>query len=228
MADRLRRARKYLAVAIALGPASGVISAIAFTSWLPGIAAPAMIFIAGAGYFRTRRFRPRHWPHAAVVLGVTSGAYAGSTAPVYPWIAAPVAAIVLGVISAAIANHARKQLLHPYTADLADSPVEITWQARGARGLELLVGEDRITLVGSRTRLRTARPVFNLDGVGAVEQVMVARRATLHVPDVGELRVTVTPGPAVRIAVPPGEWILPTDQGRDIAKLVARRKERAG
>ena len=126
-----------------------------------------------------------------------------------------------------VADQARRAVLEPYTPELADSLVEVPWRARGARKLELVVGTDRITLTGSKGRFRTVRPMVALNVVGTVEQVMVARRATLPVPGVGELRVTVTPGPAVRITVPPGEWIVPTDNGREIAKLVARRKKLA-
>ncbi|MGH3860436.1 hypothetical protein [Actinokineospora sp.] len=228
VAARLRRVRPHLAAVILLGPILGLTSVLVFGGWLPGLATPALVLIAGAVYFGLRRFRPRRWPHAAVLLGLMSGAYLGLNVPAVAWMAAPLGAVGLALLGFTLADRARRQVLLPYTPDFADSPVEVPWPARGATGLELLVGADRITLIGSRGRLRTARPAVDFDDVGAVEQVMVARRATLHVPGVGELNVTVTPGPAVRIAVPPGEWILPTDQGRDIARLVARRKELAG
>ncbi|SDC29038.1 hypothetical protein SAMN05216174_101852 [Actinokineospora iranica] len=144
------------------------------------------------------------------------------------WFIGVAAAAALGAGGWFVGEHARRRVLEPYTPELADSPVEVPWQARGARGLELLVAHDRITLSGGRGPFRLVRPMVALSGVGAVEQVMVARRTTLPVPGVGELRVTVTPGPAVRITVPPGEWIVPTDHGREIARLVARRKELAG
>ncbi|SDH78718.1 hypothetical protein SAMN05192558_10546 [Actinokineospora alba] len=228
VATRLRRVRPQLAAVIALGPLLGVAAVLMFGGWLPGLAVPALILAAGAGYFALHRFRPRRWPHAAAVLGAVSGAYLGLSVPAVAWMTAPLGAVLLGLLGFTVADRARRRVLLPYTAEFADSPVEVPWPARGARGLELLVGADRITLIGSRSRLRSARPTVDFGDVGTIEQVMVARRATLHVPGVGELNVTVTPGPAVRIAVPPGEWILPTDQGRDIARLVARRKELAG
>jgi hypothetical protein len=228
VAARLRRVRPRLAAVIVLGPILGIAAVLVFGGWLPGIAVPALVLTTGAAYFALRRHRPRRWPVAAAAFGVVSGVFVGVSVPAVAWMMAPLAAVALGMLGFTVADRARRQVLLPYTAELADSLVEVPWPARGAPGLELLVGADRITLIGSLGRLRTARPTVDLDSVGTVEQVMVARRATLHVPGVGELKVTVTPGPAVRIAVPPGEWILPTDQGRDIARLVARRKERAG
>lgn len=228
VAARLRRVRPYLAAVIALGPVLGVAAVLVFGGWVPGMAVPVLILAAGAAYFALRRFRPRRWPHAAAVLGVVSGAFLGLSVPAVAWMTAPLGAVALGLLGFTVADRARRQVLLPYTAEFADSPVEVPWPARGAPGLELLVGADRITLIGSLGGLRTTRPTVDFGDVGTVEQVMVARRATLHVPGVGELKVTVTPGPAVRIAVPPGEWVIPTDQGRDIARLVARRKELAG
>ncbi|MCP2304364.1 hypothetical protein LV79_004071 [Actinokineospora globicatena] len=223
MATRLQRVRPHLALVAAGGPVVGIVVALALGGWLPGLAVPVSLIALGAAYFRSRRFRPRRWPVAGAALGVLSGAYLGA---VNPWLS-PVA-VLFGLGGWVVARRARDSVLEPYTPELADSLVEVPWQARGAKGLELLVAHDRITLSGGRGPFRLVRPMVALSGVGAVEQVMVARRATLPVPGVGELRVTVTPGPAVRITVPPGEWIVPTDHGREIARLVARRKERAG
>lgn len=224
VAARLRRVRTHLAAVTLLGPVLGVVSVLVFGGWLPLLALPALLAVVGVVWFRAIRFRPRRWPVRAAVLGVASGVVVG--APVLPWVVGPVAACLLGAFGWWAAGRARAAVLEPYTPELADSPVEVPWQARGARGLELVVGTDRISLAGGR--FRTVRPAVALSGVGAVEQVMVARRATLPVPGVGEVRVTVTPGPAVRITVPPGEWIVPTDHGREIARLVARRKALAG
>ncbi|GAA3062613.1 hypothetical protein Aglo01_27530 [Actinokineospora globicatena] len=223
VATRLQRVRPHLALVAAGGPVVGIVVALALGGWLPGLAVPVSLIALGAAYFRSRRFRPRRWPVAGAALGVLSGAYLGA---VNPWLS-PVA-VLFGLGGWVVARRARDSVLEPYTPELADSLVEVPWQARGAKGLELLVAHDRITLSGGRGPFRLVRPMVALSGVGAVEQVMVARRATLPVPGVGELRVTVTPGPAVRITVPPGEWIVPTDHGREIARLVARRKERAG
>lgn len=223
MAARLRRVRPHLALVAAGAPVVGAAVTVVLGGWLPGLVVPALLLVLGAAYFRTRRFRPRRWPTAGAVLGALGGAYLGA---VSPWLSP--SAVLFGLGGWLIARRARDSVLRPYTPDLADSPVEIPWRARGAPGLELLVAHDRITLAGGRGRFRLVRPMVALSGVGAVEQVMVARRATLPVPGVGELRVTVTPGPAVRITVPPGEWIVPTDHGREIARLVARRKELAG
>ncbi|GLW90881.1 hypothetical protein Aglo03_16970 [Actinokineospora globicatena] len=223
MATRLQRVRPHLALVAAGGPVVGIVVALALGGWLPGLAVPVSLIALGAAYFRSRRFRPRRWPVAGAALGVLSGAYLGA---VNPWLS-PVA-VLFGLGGWVVARRARDSVLEPYTPELADSLVEVPWQARGAKGLELLVAHDRITLSGGRGPFRLVRPMVALSGVGTVEQVMVARRATLPVPGVGELRVTVTPGPAVRITVPPGEWIVPTDHGREIARLVARRKERAG
>lgn len=223
VAARLRRVRTHLAVVTLLGPLLGVVSVIVFGGWLPLLALPVAVAVVGVGWFRGIRFRPRRWPSRAAVLGAVSGAVVW--VPGLPWVGA-VAAVALGAFGWWVADRARVTVLEPYTPELADSPVEVPWQARGARGLELVVGTDRISLAGGR--FRTVRPAVALSGVGAVEQVMVARRATLPVPGVGEVRVTVTPGPAVRITVPPGEWIVPTDHGREIARLVARRKALAG
>ncbi len=225
VAARLRRVRPHLALVTALGPALGVALALATGGWLPGLAVPALLVVAGAGYFRSRRYRPRRWPAAAAALGGLSGAYTGLAAT---WFVGPPAALALGFACWHVALAAQRLVLRPYTPELADSLVEVPWQARGASRLELLVAHDRITLSGGRGPFRSVRPVVALSGVGAIEQVMVARRTTLPVPGLGELRVTVTPGPAVRITVPPGEWIVPTDHGREIARLVARRKELAG
>ncbi|GGS38148.1 hypothetical protein GCM10010171_36320 [Actinokineospora fastidiosa] len=224
VAARLRRVRGHLALVTLLGPLLGVASVLGFGGWLPLLAVPVLIAVVGVGWFRAIRFRPRRWPLRAAVLGAAAGIAAG--APVLPWVVCPVAAVVLGAAGWWVADKARAVVLEPYTPELADSPVEVPWQARGARGLELVVGTDRISLAGGR--FKTVRPAVALSGVGSVEQVMVARRATLPVPGVGEVRVTVTPGPAVRITVPPGEWIVPTDHGREIARLVARRKALAG
>ncbi|WP_285609325.1 hypothetical protein [Actinokineospora globicatena] len=223
VATRLQRVRPHLALVAAGGPVVGIVVALALGGWLPGLAVPVSLIALGAAYFRSRRFRPRRWPVAGAALGVLSGAYLGA---VNPWLS-PVA-VLFGLGGWVVARRARDSVLEPYTPELADSLVEVPWQARGAKGLELLVAHDRITLSGGRGPFRLVRPMVALSGVGTVEQVMVARRATLPVPGVGELRVTVTPGPAVRITVPPGEWIVPTDHGREIARLVARRKERAG
>ncbi|WP_157368053.1 hypothetical protein [Alloactinosynnema sp. L-07] len=226
MTARLRGVRPHLLLVVALGPILGIVATFLLDGWLPGLGIPALLLFVGGAYFAVHRFKPRRWPVAAAVLGGLAGAYVGSLW--LPWVTAPLAVLAFGTAGHLLASRAGKKILCPYSADLADSAIEVPWPARGSRGLELLVGANRITLVGSRGRLRTVRPVVDLGSVGAVEQVMVARRATLHVPGVGELNVTVTPGPAVRIAVPPGEWILPTDQGRDLARLVARRKELAG
>ncbi|GLZ42134.1 hypothetical protein Acsp05_57580 [Actinokineospora sp. NBRC 105648] len=223
VADRLRRVRPRLVLVAALGPVLGAVLTVLWGGQPGWLAVPLALAGAGVAYFRSRRFRPRRWPVAGAVLGALSGAY---LTLVSPWLA-PMA-FVLGGLGWLAAGRARAQVLRPYTPELADSLVEVPWQARGARGLELLVSHDRITLSGGRGPFRLVRPMVALSGVGAVEQVMVARRATLPLPGVGELRVTVTPGPAVRIMVPPGEWILPTDHGREIARLVARRKELAG
>ncbi|WP_436500859.1 hypothetical protein [Actinokineospora sp. HUAS TT18] len=226
MTARLRGVRPQLLFALALGPVLGFVATFLLDGRLLGLVAPALIGAASAAYFVVNRFRPRRWPVAAAVFGGLSGAYLGTLW--LPWITVPLAALAVGTAAHHLADRARRKVLLPYSAEFADSALEVPWPARGARGLELLVGPDRITLVGRRGRLRRVRPVVALGEVGAVEQVMVARRATLHVPGVGELDVTVTPGPAVRIAVPPGEWVLPTDHGRDLARLVARRRERAG
>ncbi|GAA4427064.1 hypothetical protein GCM10023148_30720 [Actinokineospora soli] len=223
VAARLRRVRLHLAVVTLLGPLACVGAVLGFGAWRPLVVVPAVLAFAGVAWFRAIRFRPRRWPWRGAVLGGVSGAVAGFV--VVPWVAVP-AAIVLGGVGWWVADRARVAVLEPYTPELADSPVEVPWQARGARGLELVVGTDRISLAGGR--FKTVRPAVALSGVGTVEQVMVARRATLPVPGVGEVRVTVTPGPAVRITVPPGEWIVPTDHGREIARLVARRKALAG
>lgn len=222
VAARLRRVRTHLASATLLPPVLAVVSLVVFDGWLPMLGLPVVLAAAGVWWFRVIRFRPRRWPPRAAVLGVASGMVVGTPM----WVLAPVAAAVLGGFGWWVASRARAVVLEPYTPELADSPVEVPWQARGARGLELVVGTDRISLAGGR--FRTARPAVALSGVGSVEQVMVARRTTLPVPGVGEVRVTVTPGPAVRITVPPGEWIVPTDHGREIARLVARRKAIAG
>ncbi|SER98686.1 hypothetical protein [Actinokineospora terrae] len=222
MGARLRRVRPHLGLVVAVGPViGGVLTAVG--GWLPGLVVPAVLLGLGAWYFRSRRFRPRRWPVAGAVLGAAGGSYLGA---ISPWLSP--AAVLFGLGGWVVARRARESVLEPYTPELADSPVEVPWQARGAKGLELLVAHDRITLSGGRGPFRLVRPMVALSGVGTVEQVMVARRATLPVPGVGELRVTVTPGPAVRITVPPGEWIVPTDHGREIARLVARRKELAG
>ncbi|MGX7829406.1 hypothetical protein ACTG9Q_30390 [Actinokineospora sp. 24-640] len=226
MAARLRRVRPHLALATLLGPVVGVASVAVSGGPLPLLAAPVLVAAAGMAWAWRSRFRPRRWPSRAAVLGVAAGVAAGFSVPQVAWLVAPVAAVALGAVGWWVADRARVVVLEPYTPELADSPVEVPWQARGARGLELVVGTDRISLAGGR--FRTVRPMVALSGVGAVEQVMVARRATLPVPGVGEVRVTVTPGPAVRITVPPGEWIVPTDHGREIARLVARRKVIAG
>jgi hypothetical protein len=218
--------RPQLLLAVALGPILGIVATFLLDGWLPGLGIPVVLLAAGIAYLIANRFRPRRWPLAAAVLGGLSGAYLGSLW--LPWVTAPLAVLAVGTAGHLLATWANRTVLNPYSADLADSAIEVPWPARGSRGLELVVGANRITLIGSRGRLRTVRPVVDLGSVGAVEQVMVARRATLFVPGVGELNVTVTPGPAVRIAVPPGEWILPTDHGRDLARLVARRKELAG
>ncbi|PPK67567.1 hypothetical protein CLV40_107233 [Actinokineospora auranticolor] len=212
--------RPRLALVVFAGPALGLALTPILEAPLVGLAVPALLAAAGVLYFRSRRYRPHRWPHAGALLGLLNGAYLTALTP---WLA-PTA--LLAVLGWTLAAKARAHVLDPYTPELADSPLEVPWQARGAKGLELLVAHDRITLTGGRFRL--VRPMVALSGVGTVEQVMVARRATLPVPGVGELRVTVTPGPAVRITVPPGEWILPTDHGREIARLVARRKEIAG
>ncbi|GAA2984404.1 hypothetical protein LV75_005454 [Actinokineospora diospyrosa] len=223
MAARLRAVRPHLALVTAGGPVAGGVATAVLGGWLPGLVVPVLLLAAGVAYFRSRRFRPRRWPTAGAVLGALSGAYLATTTP---WLSPT--AVLFGLGGWVVARRARESVLQPYTPELADSPVEVPWQARGARGLELLVSHDRITLSGGRGPFRLVRPMVALSGVGSVEQVMVARRATLPVPGVGELRVTVTPGPAVRITVPPGEWIVPTDHGREIARLVARRKELAG
>ncbi|MGQ0841031.1 hypothetical protein [Actinokineospora sp.] len=231
VAARLRAVRPHLAAVILFGPLLGAGVAFGrpdFEASAATVAAALVLGGAGTAYFRSRWLRPRRWPSAAAALGVLSGILVGTAFPALIWLTAPLAAAVLGAAGWRIADLARGHVLEPYTRDLADSGVEVPWRARGTGGLELLVGSDRITLAGSRGRFRTVRPMVALSGVGAVEQVMVARRATLPVPGVGELRVTVTPGPAVRITVPPGEWIVPTDDGREIARLVARRKELAG
>jgi hypothetical protein len=220
---RLRRVRIHLALVTLLGPLVTIAVILAVAAPLPFLAMPAALAVAGVAWFRAIRFRPRRWPIRAAALGALSGAALGIAT--FPW-SAPMAAVALGALGWWIADKARATVLEPYTPELADSPVEVPWQARGARGLELVIGTDRISLAGGR--FRTVRPAVALSGVGAVEQVMVARRATLPVPGVGEVRVTVTPGPAVRITVPPGEWIVPTDHGREIARLVARRKALAG
>ncbi len=212
VAARLRRVRPRLAVAAGLGPVVGLALTPVFRGWWWG-GVPLLCAVLGAVYFRGRRFRPRRWPSAGAVLGVLGGAYVTSLSPwLFP------STVLFGLTGWAVAKRARDSVLEPYTPELADSPVEVPWQARGARNLELLVAHDRIGVVG---RFRGA--MVALSGVGAVEQVMVAKRATVGV---GELKVTVTPGPAVRISVPLGEWIVPTDHGREIARLVARRKER--
>ncbi len=223
VAARLRRVRPRLGLVVVLGPLAGIGLTLFLGGWLPGLAVPGVLVLAGLLYFRSRRFRPRRWPVAGAVLGALAGGYLTA---VSPWFAPLV--IGFGIAGWFTAGKARAWVLEPYTPELADSQVEVPWQARGARGLALLVAHDRITLSGGRGPFRLVRPMVALSGVGTVEQVMVARRATLPVPGVGELRVTVTPGPAVRITVPPGEWILPTDHGREIARLVARRKEIAG
>lgn len=226
VAARLRRVRPHLALVTLLGPVLGAAAVVGAGAPLPLVVAPASLLVAAVACFRARRFQPRRWAVPAAVFGALSGVVVGVAPPALGWLVGPVAAAALGGAGWFVAARACRAVLEPYTPELADSQVEVAWQARGARGLELLVGTDRITLAGSR--FRTVRPAVALSGVGAVEQVMVSRRATLPVPGVGELRVTVTPGPAVRISVPPGEWIVPTDHGREIARLVARRKELAG
>ncbi|WP_143218883.1 hypothetical protein [Actinokineospora bangkokensis] len=223
---RLRGVRPHLAAIVLVGPALAA-AATALSGRLALLAVPALLVAASAWYFRTSALRPRRWPAAAAAFGALAGAHAGAGAVLF-WPAFPVAAAAFAVAAHRLAAGARRRVLEPYTPELADSRVEVPWQARGDRGLQLLVGHDRITLAGSRGPFRLVRPMVALSGVGAVEQILVARRATLEVPGVGELRVTVTPGPAVRITVPPGQWIVPTDHGREIARLVARRKELAG
>lgn len=221
---RLRAVRPHLVLIVLVGPLLAA-GATLLGNPLPYLVIPLVLVLAGAWYFRSRLMRPRRWPVAAAVLGGLAGLHLGAMAL---WPLSPVTGAALGAAGYFLAVDARRRVLEPYTPELADSRVEVPWQARGDRGLHLLVAHDRITLAGSRGRFRLVRPMVALSGVGAVEQILVARRTTLEVPGVGELRVTVTPGPAVRITVPPGQWIVPTDHGREIARLVARRKELAG
>ncbi|WP_424185634.1 hypothetical protein ACOBQX_27710 [Actinokineospora sp. G85] len=222
---RLRGVRPHLAALVLAAPVAAALVTFLVGAPLEALAVPVLVAFAVAGYLRSRILRPRRWPLAAAAAAGIAGVHIGL---ITAWPLAPAAALALGAGAFYLARDARRRVLEPYTPELADSRVEVPWQARGARGLELLVGHDRITLAGSRGRFRLVRPMVALSGVGAVEQILVSRRATLEVPGVGELRVTVTPGPAVRITVPPGQWIVPTDHGREIARLVARRKELAG
>lgn len=222
VAARLRRVWGRLGAVALVGPLIGIVVSL-LGDWRL-VVLPVVLALVGVAWFRAIRFRPRRWPVRAAVLGVAAGAVIGVGCG--SWLIGVAAALALGAGGWWVADKARAIVLEPYTPELADSPVEVPWQARGARGLELVVGTDRISLAGGR--FKTVRPAVALSGVGSVEQVMVARRATLPVPGVGEVRVTVTPGPAVRITVPPGEWIVPTDHGREIARLVARRKALAG
>jgi hypothetical protein len=62
-----------------------------------------------------------------------------------------------------------------------------------------------------------------LADVGAVEAETVTAETVHPVPGEGERTLTVSPGPAVRVGVPGGEWLVPVDDADDLVRLVRGR-----
>ena len=189
-----------------------------------------------------RRKHPATWPVAAMTVGAVAGV-AGVTGfialateydyPTFLAVAGTVGCLVVGlVLPAWLADRARSALLEPIPIELADSGLEVPfWIDDDPNRLELRVGVHEVALIGHyaarhgrKRRFRTTRPLGSLT---VVEQTTLATEDWHQFGGTVTRPVKVSAGPALRIRFGTAQWIVPTNQGPALIKLLERRAELA-
>ena len=243
MHDRLRRARPWLVLAfvlpVAIELAVAVWATATSTNVVPtGWLIPLGLMAFAYWFLRNRWLRPSAWLLPATAVGLVAGCGAGpavadalSTQDSHTTmvLSVVVGAAVGGLLSNRLAHHARRVVLSASAAELIDSPVELGYRSREQRlpvRLRLLVREREVAFVGRRGVNRLFEVTAPLADVAA-EPCVLDEGRTCTVPGPLLRRVyPVAAGPALRLTVPAGEWIFPTDQADEIRAALGSRAGR--
>ncbi len=192
-----------------------------------------MAGVAVLSLFATRT-APSSWRTAGSVPGLVAAALFGlaahsnsyheriSTNPVlgYAGLVAIGGAMVLaGWIPARRAQ--RTVVAALLSGEIVDGRLALAFRARGKNSCRLWVDADSLVLASDSTaKGRVFVPTVD---VTSVEPWSIAADGSHPVPGEEEMSIPLTSGQAVRIRVPAGDWIFPTDEPATVQRFIEQR-----
>lgn len=231
----IRRAKRWFVVA-QLGPGA---VALALTLMIVGtqrdpvgfgtavVPGTALLAAYLATVFATTK--PYRWGHTAPYFGAWSGLGPGLA---FGYVLHQPVAYALAAVTGAIGWFAARQL--GLTArrhvdglrvdELAGTDLELSFPARDNASVSLRVG-PREVVAERREHFRMSTCL--MEDVATVELQSVQTAGEVTLPGDRGVRVTLTPGPAVVLREPAGEWVFPTDRAEQARQLISRRAEPA-
>lgn len=130
---------------------------------------------------------------------------------------------VLGYVAGkALGGKARSLVGELRIAELAGTDLELSFPARGEPFAHLRVS-PREAKVELRTRRLHRYSGCLLEDVTAVERHSVQATGELTLPGERGVPLKLTPGSAILLREPAGEWVFPTDQAEEAFELLSRR-----
>lgn len=192
-----------------------------------------LLAVLGARSLHTHRDDPSTWQRLGTLPGALAASFFGlvahansydekfSTNPVigYAVLAAIAGTIVLpGWLSA---RRAERTVVEALLSGEIDNRMTVGFRVRRHRYCELFVGNDSLVLrLSSTSRSRVS---VSLTETTSVDRWSIAAGGEHQLPGEEQLTIPLTPGPAVRIVVPGGDWIFPTDEPARIQQFIERR-----
>jgi hypothetical protein len=200
---------------------------------------PAAEMLIGAWVGWAQRHRTAVWASAGAWIGGVAAfflafyAYAMQIGEPFdaPYHLLVYAGALLLPIGWLLGRWARRILLDPPVAELADTPYELVYPLRGAKGVRLYVGADVVAVQewvmvrhGTERRKRwKAAGSHRLDAVGTVAETGLSGAERLEPALALERPLPSSPGPALVVDGPGGRWVLPLDEAVAIGWIVTRR-----
>lgn len=231
----IRRAKRWFVVA-QLGPGT---VALALTLMIAGTQQDPVGFgtavVPGtallAAYLSTvfATTKPYKWGHTAAYFGAWSGIGPGLA---LGYVLHQPVAYAFAAVTGAIGWFAGRQLgltarrhVDGLRADeLAETDLELSFPARDNASVSLRVG-PREVVAERREGFRMSTCLMEDVATVELHSVQTAGEATL--PGDRGVQITLTPGPAVLLREPAGEWVFPTDRAEQAWHLISRRAEPA-
>ena len=180
--------------------------------------------------------KPYRWGGTAALFGLYGGIAPGLALgfvlggmPTSALLAAPTAAIGW-FAGRQLGARARSFVAQLRPGELADTDLELAFPARaetkpGHPRTLLVVGPREASVTTYSRRSLSGYSSCLLEDVTAVERHSVQTAGELRFPGERGVTLALTPGSAVLLREPAGEWIFPTDQAEEAWQLLSRRVE---
>jgi hypothetical protein len=226
----IRQAKRWFAVAQLLPAAIAVALTLMIVATQPDpvgygtVVVPAIALVAAYMSTVFATAKPYKWGHTAAGFGAWAGLGPGLA---LGFVLHQPAAYALTLVTAAIGWFAGRQLGATAVRhvdglrldELADTDLELRFRARDNAFVGLRVG-PREVIAELHDRKRHRMSTCLLEDIATVEPHSVQAASENTLPGERGVPLTLTPGPAVLLREPAGEWVFPTDQADQAVRLI--------